>query len=69
MVRFAAVVIALTTCLLGQAVYGDGPILLLDFSSPTCGPCRQLEPLIQAHEQAGYPIRKVDTASPRCPAS
>jgi S1-C subfamily serine protease len=59
MVRFAAAALALLTSLVGLAASGS-QIMLLDFSTANCGPCRQMEPLIHAFEQAGYPIRKVD---------
>ena len=36
-------------------------IVLLDFWSPTCGPCMQMKPTVHSLEQAGYPIRQVDT--------
>jgi thiol-disulfide isomerase/thioredoxin len=61
MVRFAAAALALLTSVLGLSASGN-QILLLDFSTPSCGPCRQMEPLIRAFEQAGYPIRKVDAS-------
>lgn len=59
MVRFAAAALALVTSLVGLSAFGS-QILLLDFATANCGPCRQMEPLIQAFQQAGYPIRKVD---------
>lgn len=59
MVRFAAAALALFTSFVGLAASGS-QIMLLDFSTANCGPCRQMEPLIHAFEQAGYPIRKVD---------
>jgi thiol-disulfide isomerase/thioredoxin len=57
MVRFAAAIALATTLLLASA---NGEELLLDFATPYCGPCRQMEPVIQSFENAGYPIRKVD---------
>jgi thiol-disulfide isomerase/thioredoxin len=38
-----------------------GEVLLLDFTSPHCGPCRQMVPTINSMEAAGYKIRRVDT--------
>ncbi|TWU28193.1 trypsin-like peptidase domain-containing protein [Bythopirellula polymerisocia] len=35
-------------------------IVLLDFSSATCGPCQQMRPTIQRLSAAGYPVRHVD---------
>ena len=34
--------------------------VLLDFSSPTCGPCRQMRPVVGQLKAAGYPVREVD---------
>jgi thiol-disulfide isomerase/thioredoxin len=34
--------------------------VLLDFSSPGCGPCREMRPVIQRLISLGYPIREVD---------
>ena len=63
MVRFAAAAIALVTSLVGLSASG-GQIMLLNFSR-RLWTCRQMEPLIQRFEQAGYPIRKVDTSASR----
>jgi thiol-disulfide isomerase/thioredoxin len=60
MVRFAAAALALLATLLGSQAVG-AEILLLDFWSPHCGPCLQMKPTIRNFEQAGYPIRQVDT--------
>jgi S1-C subfamily serine protease len=65
MVRIAATAIALAASLLGFSGHGSEPIQLLDFSTPICGPCRLMEPLIQAYQKAGYPIRKVDASQER----
>jgi thiol-disulfide isomerase/thioredoxin len=59
MVRFAAAALALLTSFVGLPAAGS-QILLLDFSTANCGPCQQMVPTIQAFEQAGYPVRKVD---------
>jgi S1-C subfamily serine protease len=61
MVRFAAAALALVTNLVSLSAFGSD-ITLLEFSTPTCGYCRQMEPLIHSFEQAGYPIRKVDAS-------
>lgn len=34
--------------------------ILLDFTSPTCGPCRRMRPKIQQLIAAGYAVREVD---------
>ena len=34
--------------------------VLLDFSSPTCGPCQQMRPTVQRLVADGLPVREVD---------
>src|SRR5215218_2146200 len=60
MVRIQAAAIALAASLIGVIANGQ-QIQLLDFWSPQCGPCMQMKPVIHSFEQAGYPIRQVDT--------
>ncbi len=59
MVKFAIAALLVAAAAAHTAV-ADG-VQLLDFSSPYCGPCQSMVPLIQSLEAAGYPIRKVDT--------
>jgi thiol-disulfide isomerase/thioredoxin len=47
--------------MLNSGVFG-GEIMLLDFWSPSCGPCLQMKPTIHNFERAGYPIQQVDTS-------
>src|SRR5262245_64158621 len=58
MVRNAIAVQVVVVTFAGVARASD--TVLLDFASPTCGPCHQMAPTIQSLEQAGYPIRRVD---------
>ena len=60
MVRFATAAIALAASLIGVTASAQ-QIQLLDFWSPQCGPCMQMKPIMHSLEQAGYPIREVDT--------
>jgi thioredoxin-like negative regulator of GroEL len=53
--------LAFAAILLGVPAAGS-EILLLDFWSPSCGPCLQMKPTIRSLEQARYPIRQVDTS-------
>ncbi len=39
---------------------GQGEPILLDFTSPSCGPCRQMAPGIEQLARTGFPVRKVD---------
>lgn len=59
MVKFAIAALLAALVAAPNAV-ADG-VELLDFSSPHCGPCRSMEPIIQSLEAANYPIRKIDT--------
>src|SRR3954469_15036306 len=60
MVRFQAAAIALAASLIGIGASAQ-QLQLLDFWSPQCGPCMQMKPIVHSYEQAGYPIRTVDT--------
>ncbi|MGD9632460.1 MAG: trypsin-like peptidase domain-containing protein [Pirellulales bacterium] len=59
MVKYAIAALVLAASA-AQAACAGG-VQLLDFSSPFCGPCQSMVPLIHSLEAAGYPIRKVDT--------
>jgi thiol-disulfide isomerase/thioredoxin len=60
MVRFAIAAIVLAASLIGVTASAQ-QLQLLDFWSPQCGPCMQMKPIVHSYEQAGYPIRAVDT--------
>src|SRR6478736_2871161 len=60
MVRVQAAAIALAASLIGATASAQ-QLQLLDFWSPQCGPCMQMKPVMHSFEQAGYPIRQVDT--------
>lgn len=63
MVRFAAAALALAVMLLGTTAEGSqAEIVLLDFWSPTCGPCLQMKPTVESLINARYPIRQVDVS-------
>jgi thiol-disulfide isomerase/thioredoxin len=61
MVRFAAAALALAATLHGILARGN-ELVLLDFWSPTCGPCIQMKPTVQSLINARYPIRQVDVS-------
>jgi thiol-disulfide isomerase/thioredoxin len=63
MVRLAAAALALAATLHGIATYGaEAEILMLDFWSPTCGPCMQMKPTVETLINARYPIRQVNVS-------
>src|SRR3990172_72013 len=59
MVKYAIAALMLAAAAAQPACGGD--LLLLDFTSPYCGPCQQMIPTIQSLDAAGYPVRRVDT--------
>src|SRR3972149_4714222 len=60
MVKFAIAALLVAVATAQSACGGGDDVLLLDFTSPHCGPCQQMIPTIQGLEAAGYPMRKVD---------
>ena len=56
MARFSAVALIV----LLSALPASAQTVLLDFSSPFCGPCQQLEPTIDRLAREGFPVRKID---------
>lgn len=59
MVRFATAALIFSLILVSRPA-AAGNTMLLDFASPTCGPCQQMIPTIRSLEEAGYPVRRVD---------
>ncbi len=51
---------ALQALLLASVLSAGGETVMLDFYSPTCGPCRTMEPRVEQLLAAGYPVRKID---------
>jgi len=48
-----------------ESLASANDLLLLNFWSPTCGPCMQMKPVVQALINAGYPIRQIDASRDR----
>lgn len=59
MVWSRTIVPALAACLMSANAIAD--TVLLEFTSPTCGPCREMRPVVQEVAAAGYLVREVDT--------
>lgn len=57
--------ISLQAALLALALSGAGETVLLDFYSDSCGPCRQMDPVVAQLSAAGYPVRKVNVEHER----
>ncbi|MBI2825785.1 MAG: trypsin-like peptidase domain-containing protein [Planctomycetia bacterium] len=52
--------VSLSSALVCMALSGVGQTEMLDFSAVWCGPCRQMQPTVDALIAQGHPIRKVD---------
>ncbi|MBI3463594.1 MAG: thioredoxin fold domain-containing protein, partial [Planctomycetes bacterium] len=61
--------VALHSLVLTLALTANPDVVLLDFSADWCGPCRQMEPVVQQLSAAGYPIRKVNIDQDKALAS
>ena len=62
----AAVSLALLTLMVGQQAQAQNPapgVVMLDFSSASCGPCRSMRPKIRALQTAGYRIEEIDVSA------
>jgi thiol-disulfide isomerase/thioredoxin len=57
MVKYA---IAALVVALAATPSARGEVVMLDFASPTCGPCQQMIPTIESLSAAGYKVRRVD---------
>jgi thiol-disulfide isomerase/thioredoxin len=55
--RLSLVLVALLACRQATA-----KTVMLEFTSPTCGPCRAMQPVMQQLAKLGYDVREVDTS-------
>lgn len=51
--------VSLKTALVAMSLCGTGDTMLLDFYADWCGPCRQMDPVVQ-QLKARYPVQKVN---------
>jgi thiol-disulfide isomerase/thioredoxin len=52
--------VTLQAAIAALALSGVGQTVLLDFYSDSCGPCREMNPTVQAMIDAGYPVERVN---------
>jgi thiol-disulfide isomerase/thioredoxin len=61
--------VTLQAAIAAMALSGISQTMLLDFYSDSCGPCREMNPTVQALIDAGYPVQRVNVAqNPRLAA-
>ena len=61
--------VTLQVAFAAMALSGVGQTVLLDFYSDSCGPCREMNPTVQALINAGYPVQRVNVAKNRALAA
>jgi thiol-disulfide isomerase/thioredoxin len=52
--------VSLQVAIAAFALSGVGQTVLLDFYSDNCGPCRAMDPTVQALISAGYPVQRIN---------
>jgi thiol-disulfide isomerase/thioredoxin len=55
--------VSLQAAIAALALSGVGQTVLLDFYSDSCGPCRAMNPTVQALIDAGYPVERVNVVT------
>ena len=57
--------VSLQVAIVAMSLSGVGQTVLLDFYADWCGPCREMNPTVQALAAAGYPVRRVNISQNR----
>ena len=57
--------VSLQAAIVALALSSGGEMVMLDFNAPWCGPCRQMKPVVQQLESAGYPIKEINIDNDR----
>lgn len=52
--------VSLQVAIAALALSSVGQTMLLDFYSDSCGPCREMNPTVQALIDAGYPVQRIN---------
>ncbi len=52
--------VSLQAALVAMVLSNPGQTVLLEFHADWCGPCKAMEPTVQALQQKGYPVQKVN---------
>lgn len=52
--------VSIQAAVLALALSSSSEVVLLDFYADWCGPCRQMDPVVERLHASGYPVRKVN---------